>query len=95
MTAYLGPDRTTWREHDAVALIEAGKAAGKFDDILIDQGDADPFLENQLRPALFRDACSAAGQPLTLRLQPGYDHSYFFIATFIADHLAFHARRLV
>jgi S-formylglutathione hydrolase len=94
LTAYLGSDRTLWREHDAVALIEDGAAAGRFGEILIDQGGADAFLENQLKPALFREACARAGQPLRLRLQPGYDHSYFFIATFIADHLAFHAERL-
>ena len=94
MTAYLGPDRSLWRAHDATALIEDGAARGRFDDILIDQGGADSFLENQLKPGLFTDACAAAGQPVTLRLQPGYDHSYFFIATFIADHLAFHAKRL-
>ena len=94
MTAYLGPDRSLWRAHDATALIEDGAARGRFDDILIDQGGADSFLENQLKPGLFTDACAASGQPVTLRLQPGYDHSYFFIATFIADHLAFHAKRL-
>ena len=94
MTAYLGPDRSLWRAHDAVALIEAGVAKGRFDEILIDQGGADAFLENQLKPELFRDACAGAGQSLRLRLQAGYDHSYFFIATFIADHLAFHAERL-
>ena len=94
MTAYLGPDRSLWRAHDATALIEDGMARGRFDDILIDQGEADSFLENQLKPDLFTKACADAGQPVTLRLQSGYDHSYFFISTFIADHLAFHAARL-
>jgi S-formylglutathione hydrolase len=94
LTAYLGPDRGAWRAHDAVALIEDGAAKGRFDEILIDQGGADPFLENQLKPYLFRAACALAGQPLRLRPRAGYDHSYFFIATFIAEHLAFHAERL-
>jgi S-formylglutathione hydrolase len=94
-TAYLGPDRTTWRAHDAVALIEDGAGTNvRFDEILIDQGRADPFLAGQLKPDLFRAACALSGQPLRLRLQAGYDHSYFFIATFIAEHLAFHAERL-
>jgi S-formylglutathione hydrolase len=94
MTAYLGPDRDAWRAHDAVALIEEGAAKNRFDEILIDQGGADAFLEGQLKPDLFRAACAVAGQPLRLRLQAGYDHSYFFISTFIAEHLAFHAERL-
>lgn len=92
--AYLGEDRSAWAAHDATRLIEAGAAKGRFDDILIDQGDADPFLETQLKPELFEAACAAAGQRLTLRSQAGYDHSYFFIASFIADHIAWHARRL-
>jgi S-formylglutathione hydrolase len=91
---YLGADRAAWRAHDAAALIEDGAARGRFDDILVDQGAADPFLKEQLRPALLADACGRAGQKLTLRMRPGYDHSYFFVATFIADHLAFHAARL-
>ena len=92
--AYLGPDRSLWRNHDGALLIEGGAAKGCFDDILIDQGGSDPFLEDQLKPALLMEACARAGQKLTLRVQPGYDHSYFFIASFIADHLAFHADRL-
>lgn len=91
---YLGSDRSLWREHDAALLIEEGRAQGRFDDILVDQGGADSFLEGQLRPDLLEAACEAAGQRLTLRMQPGYDHSYFFIATFIEDHLSWHARRL-
>ena len=94
LTAYLGTDRAAWRAHDATALVEDGAARGRFDDILVDQGAADPFLEEQLKPALLARACARAGQSLSLRMQPGYDHSYFFIATFIADHLAFHAARL-
>ena len=65
-----------------------------IDDILIDQGDADPFLVEQLKPELLVAAGAAAGQTITLRMQPGYDHSYFFMASFIADHVAFHAKRL-
>jgi len=94
LTAYLGEDRSVWAEHDAARLIEAGAARGVFDDILVDQGDADPFLTEQLKPELLVAAAEAAGQALTLRLQPGYDHSYFFMASFIDDHLAFHAARL-
>ena len=94
LTAYLGPDRTTWARHDAALLIEAGAAHGVYDDILVDQGDADPFLVDQLKPELLAEAARASGQRLTLRMQPGYDHSYFFMASFIDDHIAFHARRL-
>lgn len=93
-SAYLGEDRAAWAEHDAALLLAASSARGQFDDILIDQGDADPFLAEQLKPELLVAAAEAAGQKLTLRLQPGYDHSYFFMASFIEDHLAFHAERL-
>jgi len=93
-TAYLGDDRTKWEAHDAARLIEAGAARGVYDDILIDQGDADPFLAEQLKPERLVEAGKAAGQAVTLRMQPGYDHSYFFMASFIADHVAFHAKRL-
>lgn len=93
-TAYLGDDRTAWAGHDAALLIEAGMGEGCFDDILIDQGDADPFLAEQLKPELLVAAGHAAGQKVTLRMQPGYDHSYFFMASFIAEHVAFHAERL-
>jgi len=92
--AYLGPDEARWADHDACRLIEAGAARGAFDDILIDQGEADSFLETQLKPDLFVEACKAAGQNVILRMQPGYDHSYFFIASFVADHVAWHAERL-
>ena len=94
LAAYLGPDREAWEAHDAARLIEAGVGEGCYDDILIDQGDADPFLVEQLRPELLVAAGAAAGQAITVRMQPGYDHSYFFMASFIADHMAFHARRL-
>ena len=93
-TAYLGDDRTVWEAHDAARLIEGGVGEGCFDDILIDQGEADPFLVEQLKPELLVAAGAAAGQTITLRMQPGYDHSYFFMASFIADHVAFHAKRL-
>ena len=88
---YLGPDRAAWRRHDAVALIEDG---ARVPEILVDQGDADQFLADQLRPELLAAACKAAGIDLTLRIQPGYDHSYYFISTFMADHLRWHAARL-
>ncbi|MBL8554945.1 MAG: S-formylglutathione hydrolase [Phenylobacterium sp.] len=88
---YLGPDRAAWRRHDATALIEDG---ARLPDLLVDQGEADGFLESQLRPELLEAACRDAGIPLTLRRQPGYDHSYYFIASFMEDHLRWHAERL-
>jgi S-formylglutathione hydrolase len=91
LTGYLGPDNSSWRKHDAVALIEDG---ARFSEFLVDIGDADPFLSEQLRPELFESACGAAGVPLTLRRQKGYDHSYYFISTFMADHLRWHSERL-
>jgi S-formylglutathione hydrolase len=94
LTAYLGPDRAGWARYDAALLMASGAARGRYDDILVDQGDADPFLTEQLKPELLVEAAKASGQTLTLRMQPGYDHSYFFMASFIADHVAFHARRL-
>jgi S-formylglutathione hydrolase len=91
LSRYLGEDRAAWRSYDAVSLIEDG---ARVDAILVDQGDQDQFLEGQLRPQLLEAACKKAAIPLTLRMQPGYDHSYYFIATFIADHLRWHAERL-
>lgn len=88
---YLGPDRSTWRAYDSCTLIEDG---ARVPDILVDQGTTDQFLETQLKPDLLVRACAAADQPLTLRRQDGYDHSYFFIATFIEDHLRWHRERL-
>lgn len=88
---YLGNDRTAWRKHDAVALIDDG---ARLPELLVDVGDADPFLEQELRPALIERACADAGMALTLRRQPGYDHSYYFISTFMADHLRWHHERL-
>jgi len=89
--AYLGDDESAWAEWDATELV---RGAAERLPILIDQGDADPFLEEQLRPRVFEEACEAAGHPLELRIQPGYDHSYFFIASFMGDHLAHHAKAL-
>ena len=91
LSGYLGDDRTAWRRHDAVALIEDG---ARIADLLVDQGEADPFLAEQLRPDLLDAACRAAGIPLTLRLQSGYDHSYYTISTFMEDHLRWHSARL-
>jgi S-formylglutathione hydrolase len=88
---YLGDDRAAWRQHDAVALIEQG---GRVPDLLVDIGGADPFLERELKPELLEQACAAAGQPLTLRRQAGYDHSYYFISTLMAEHIGWHAERL-
>ena len=88
---YLGPDRDAWRRHDATALIEDG---ARLAEILVDQGEADSFLDVQLRPDLLEAACAAAQIPLTLRRQPGYDHSYYFISTFMENHLRWHAGRL-
>ncbi|MFZ2981174.1 MAG: S-formylglutathione hydrolase, partial [Sphingobium sp.] len=88
---YLGRDQAAWRRHDAVALIEDG---ARVADLLVDQGGADNFLTEQLKPHLLKETCEKAGIPLTLRLQPGYDHSYYFISTFMGDHLRWHADRL-
>jgi S-formylglutathione hydrolase len=88
---YLGPDRAAWRAYDACALIDDG---ARVAEILVDQGDADGFLADQLKPELLAAACDRAGIALTLRMQPGYDHSYAFISTFMADHVAWHAKRL-
>ncbi|MCA6106354.1 S-formylglutathione hydrolase [Bradyrhizobium cenepequi] len=88
---YLGDDRNAWRKHDTVALIEDG---ARFSDLLVDVGDADSFLAEQLRPELLQQACAQANIPLLLRRQEGYDHSYYFISTFMGDHLRWHAARL-
>lgn len=89
--AYLGDDREVWKAWDATALI--AEAQERLP-LLIDQGDGDEFLAAQLKPELLRAACKAAGHPLQLRLQPGYDHSYYFIASFIGEHIAHHAQAL-
>ena len=88
---YLGPNRSAWRANDAVALIEDG---ARVPEILVDQGASDSFLERELKPELLSDACKRVGIGLTLRMQEGYDHSYYFIATFMEDHLRWHAERL-
>ena len=86
--AYLGDERETWKAWDACELV---RGAGERLPLLVDQGDADEFRATQLRPELLRSACAAADHPLQLRLQPGYDHSYYFIASFIGEHVAHHA----
>lgn len=91
LAAYLGPDERAWRRYDAVALIEDG---ARLPELLVDQGMADSFLNDGLRPELLEEACKKAGIALTLRKQEGYDHSYFFISSFMADHVAWHAERL-
>jgi S-formylglutathione hydrolase len=88
---YLGADPDTWADYDACALVRRHTFPGA---ILIDQGEADQFLEAQLKPELFDQACAEAGQPLLLRRHIGYDHSYWFIASFIEDHLRHHAAAL-
>ena len=88
---YLGDDRAAWRKHDAVALIEDG---ARVPELLVDVGEADPFLDKELKPELLERACADAGIALTLRRQPGYDHSYYFISTFMADHIRWHSDRL-
>jgi S-formylglutathione hydrolase len=90
---YIGPDTEAWREHDASELVrERPFSDGRT--ILVDQGLADNFLEEQLRPGLFEEACAEAGQPLTLRRHEGYDHGYFFVSTFMQDHVRHHADAL-
>jgi S-formylglutathione hydrolase len=85
---YLGEDQKTWADYDATQLLSRGTFPGE---LLIDQGDADKFLKDELRPEIFEAAAAKAGQKLTLRIQPGYDHSYYFISTFMDDHLKHHA----
>ena len=91
-TGYLGDDRAAWSDYDATALVERRPFGAE---ILIDQGTADKFLAEQLRPQVFAAACAKARQPLRLRMQAGYDHSYYFIQTFMPDHFAWHAAALV
>lgn len=91
LTGYLGSDRASWRKHDAVALIEDG---ARVPALLVDQGETDPFLAEQLKPELLREACAAADIDLKFRLQPGYDHSYYFISSVMVDHLQWHAEKL-
>jgi len=90
-TGYLGDDPGAWAAYDATELLRRGHTTGP---ILVDQGDADGFLDEQLRPELLREACDTAGQPVDIRFRKGYDHSYFFIASFAGDHVRFHRERL-
>jgi S-formylglutathione hydrolase len=92
---YLGDEREAWRAHDASELIRALPAVDGRPPLLVDQGLADPFLEQQLLPDRLEKACAEKGYPLTLRRHPGYDHGYYFISTFIEDHLRHHARTLL
>ena len=92
LSRYLGEGRAPWRRYDGVALIEDG---ARVPELLVGQGSADAFLERELRPELLEAACRDAGIPLTLRMQEGYDHSYYFVSTFMEDHLRWHAERLV
>ena len=94
-TGYLGDAQEAWQPHDASALMGLRRSALFAQGILIDQGLSDKFLETQLHPHLFEAACATAGQPLTLRRHAGYDHGYYFISTFIEDHLRHHAAALV
>lgn len=91
LTGYIGSDKAAWREYDACALIEDG---ARIDNLLVDQGGADNFLEEQLKTHLLEEAVTKAGMDATIRMQDGYDHSYFFVSTFIADHIKWHAERL-
>jgi S-formylglutathione hydrolase len=93
-TGYLGADRAIWAEHDATALMTRKSTPPYPAGILVDQGLADKFLPNQLHPDLFEAACASAQQPLRLRRHAGYDHGYYFIATFMDDHLRHHASQL-
>ena len=91
LSGYLGTDRMAWNDYDACCLIEAGE---RLPDLLIDQGDADNFLADQLKTSQLAETCERAGQRATIRMQPGYDHSYNFVSTFLAEHVAWHAGRL-
>ena len=91
LSGYLGHDRNAWRKHDAVALIEDG---ARVSALLVDQGGADTFMEQELRPHLLKDACATANIDLTLNIREGYDHSYYFISTFMTHHLRWHGSRL-
>ena len=91
LSRYLGDDRDAWRAYDAVALIEDG---ARLDNLLVDQGTADNFLEEQLKTGLLSMACAKAGIPADIRMWEGYDHSYYFISTFMGEHVAWHAERL-
>jgi len=93
-TAYLGDDRDAWRQWDACELVRAAAGSANKLPLLVDQGEADEFLDTQLRPELLEAACRESAHPLTLRRRAGYDHSYYFIASFIGEHIAYHAAAL-
>jgi len=91
-TGYLGSNRSSWEQYDATVLVAKQRYAQR---ILIDQGTADKFLVEQLKPELFEAACASSGTTLQLRYQQGYDHGYYFISTVVADHLKHHAQQLL
>ncbi len=91
LAEYIGPDKSAWRQYDSCALIEDG---ARVPDLLVDQGEADNFLGEQLKTQLLIDACATSGMSATIRMQPGYDHSYYFVSTFMAEHVGWHAERL-
>lgn len=91
LSGYLGDDQAAWAQYDTCALIAGG---ARLPDMLIDQGEADNFFADQLKTQMLTDACAVAGQKATIRMQPGYDHSYYFISTFMAEHISWHAERL-
>jgi S-formylglutathione hydrolase len=91
---YLGDDRSTWQDHDACEVARRSGHVTKYDRILVDQGADDPFLAEQLKPELLEAACKESGLPLELHIHKGYDHGYYFISTFVEEHLRFHAERL-
>jgi len=91
---YLGDDKSTWQDYDACEVARRSGGIKKFDRILVDQGADDPFLAEQLKPELLEAACKESGLPLELHIHQGYDHGYYFISTFVEEHLRFHAERL-
>jgi len=94
LTYYLGDDKSTWHDYDACEVARRSGDVDAFDRILIDQGADDPFLKEELKPDLLEAACKESGLPLDLRIHDGYDHGYYFISTYIEEHLRFHAERL-
>ncbi len=92
MAGYLGDDQSQWEDYDACTLIKNG---ARLPDILVDQGAADEYIETELKPDLLREACETAGQPLTLRIHDGYNHGYYFVSSFMKDHIDWHAERLL
>jgi S-formylglutathione hydrolase len=95
MGYYLGDDKSTWSDYDACEVVRSVSEPNAYSEIMVDQGASDPFLKEQLKPELLQEACDASGVSLSLRIHDGYDHSYYFIATFIEEHLRFHADQLI